>query len=1336
MALETTTLYKFKADLQQLRQLNTELERAKHNLKGLKKDTQQYAAAAKGINKLSTAYTQQNTRMSKLNNSAKTLNKSGRSMVSTFKSASIAIVSAFAFRAIIGGIRGVITTFSKFEAQMAAVRAISGATDVEFKELEGTARELGKTTVFTAIQVAKLQEEFARLGFTTEEIIAAQQATLNLAAATGEDLARAAAIAGSTVRAFGFDADMTTRVTNVMGAAFTGSALNLERFTQSMKFVAPIAKTAGFTLEETSAMLMTLADAGLHGSIAGNALKNIFLKLGDSNSKLNKSLGKTVHGLPQLLVEMTKLKEETFGLTEATDLLDKRSAPAFLVLLNRLDELEIKRDTLVRAEGDITRMANIRLDTLEGDFRLLTSATEGLGLAIGETFGMGLRKTVYALTKWMQGMADNNKAMKRLEAMVQIVIGAISFLIVRLAVLRTTTLLTGKAFVSTSVLTKMFGAVLMGTTRKAAALRLGMTMLKRSFQALASATGIGLVLVVLTELISLWNSSTSAMSDAEFSMGRLHDSFRTEIALIQELNELSDERHDKLREFSSTHQDLLEGLDIELLSKKELEIVERAINAERAKDVEIQSSKNRIEQNDIEINGKIAKLHEEIKIIKERNKEIKAGIKPGKDGGTSTPAISVAEQVQGVKDQIAALVKGAQLLEDTEADIQKSLKDQRKKSFLANIKQQGIQIQNEELYRDALKRVFNENLELFREMSDEKKKVYIKDTEDELAAMESAKEFARDKLALNEKVANNDIDAGDKSFTALEDRVTEEGELVRKYYEEYIKSQKGVNVTIVQYKSHLKDLALVLGQTGVVYDKESALSIFKLQKTKDFLKEMLKAEQDAIFDTFEKRRKASENTLELKTKEIDKMQNLITANLTSISQMKDESDLEIIRKEIIASGKKYDVIKNMDRNQYKDLIREKNNNKDELLAVLDKMYAEELAKTVVNEEALIAIKKKYDAINKDIDMDEDAELEALDIKKTEGDVENMNKSLINFGAYIQAKRALALKVYDAEIKDLDARLAAGAISEEKHAALSLIALNKKEQAEAEIYQEKLAKFAEVYQQMSQMVMDFASNQAAFNISKIQEEHQQTTEDAESAFSEKVRIAELAGIDTEAMTQTHNDKMIALENIKDNKIRAIKKRMFLLEKANNVAMALINGAQAITKVSGQTGIGAIVAAPIMSALIAAQIAMILAQKFVGAKGGITPGGSSEGSLDKFANGGMVQGKSHAQGGEKFKAGGRVVELEGGEAVINKRSTALFKGQLSAMNSHKGYGKKFEQGGVTPGTQALLNAQTWDGDDIAALISGALNSQRVLISEGDITSSQSSVSTTESHSTVFM
>ena len=282
-----------------------------------------------------------------------------------------------------------------------------------------------------SIGIQALQEEFARLGFTTPQILAAQDATLDLAAATGESLSSAAAIAGSSLKAYGLEAAQVVRVTNVMGASFTGSALNLERFTQSMKFAAPVAKTAGFTIEETSAMLMTLAD---------NALKNVFIRLGDANSSLNKNIGHTVQGLPQLIVELERMKEETFNLTDATTLLDKRSAPAFLILIDNIEKLKLSSDLLNQAEGDINRMAAIRLDTLTGDFTLLKSATEGLGIAIGETFNLSLRQSTTSLTKWVQSLSESDKFLNGVNGTFKLVSFVIKGFIARMALLRITTI--------------------------------------------------------------------------------------------------------------------------------------------------------------------------------------------------------------------------------------------------------------------------------------------------------------------------------------------------------------------------------------------------------------------------------------------------------------------------------------------------------------------------------------------------------------------------------------------------------------------------------------------------------------------------------------------------------------------------------------------------------------------------------------------------------------------------------------------------------------------------------------------------------------------------------
>jgi len=121
----------------------------------------------------------------------------------------------------------------------------------------------------------------------------------------------------------------------------------------------------------------------------------------------------------------------------------------------------------------------------------------------------------------------------------------------------------------------------------------------------------------------------------------------------------------------------------------------------------------------------------------------------------------------------------------------------------------------------------------------------------------------------------------------------------------------------------------------------------------------------------------------------------------------------------------------------------------------------------------------------------------------------------------------------------------------------------------------------------------------------------------------------------------------------------------------------------------------------------------------------------GIIEEFANGGMVQGKSHAQGGEKFAVGGRVVELEGGEAVINKRSTSMFSSQLSAMNAAGG-GVKFADGG-------LLNQPSFSQQQFNALgqnqMMGAMgNSGKVTVVEADITSSQNTVSVIQSQATI--
>lgn len=293
------------------------------------------------------------------------------------------VVSA-AFRKLGQIVKEGVTTIMDFEYAMAAVKAISGATGREFQKLRQDAIRLGGSTIYTAVQVSALQLAFAKLGFSTQEILNATEATLTLAAATGEDLAQSALVAGSTLRAFQLDATEMQRVVDIMAKSFTSSALNLDHWRESMKFVAPIAQKAGISIEGTAAILGVLADTGLRGSLAGTAMKNVFLRIADSSSLLSKRIGFTVRNMEDFVRALYKLNAEGITLNEILKITDKRAAPAMSSLISLADVVEelYEAEKKAGAEGKAAfEMAEIRMDTLKGSLIIMKSAWEGFIIA-------------------------------------------------------------------------------------------------------------------------------------------------------------------------------------------------------------------------------------------------------------------------------------------------------------------------------------------------------------------------------------------------------------------------------------------------------------------------------------------------------------------------------------------------------------------------------------------------------------------------------------------------------------------------------------------------------------------------------------------------------------------------------------------------------------------------------------------------------------------------------------------------------------------------------------------------------------------------------------------
>lgn len=284
----------------------------------------------------------------------------------------------FAIGTLFNIIRNGVNTIREFGQAQADLAAVLGKSREEIIALENDAKRLGATTAYTATEVSNLQKEYAKLGFAESEILKITEPTLQLAAATGEDLAESASVAGATLRAFGLEASQMQRVVDVMAGSFSASGLDLEKWKESMKTAAPLAKAAGVSVEETAAMLGKLADSSISGSMAGTSLKKIFNELSKDGRPLNQVLADIKTQLDQAATPAEKL-------ALANDLVGERAQAALLILADQNEAIGELKTGLDNAAGAAQKMADEQLNTLDGKLKILSSAWDGLILQFSDS---------------------------------------------------------------------------------------------------------------------------------------------------------------------------------------------------------------------------------------------------------------------------------------------------------------------------------------------------------------------------------------------------------------------------------------------------------------------------------------------------------------------------------------------------------------------------------------------------------------------------------------------------------------------------------------------------------------------------------------------------------------------------------------------------------------------------------------------------------------------------------------------------------------------------------------------------------------------------------------
>lgn len=299
-------------------------------------------------------------------------------------------------------LKKVVNTFADFEHTMLTVKGVSRATKVEFKGLSNIAREMGRQTEWSASQAASGLKFMSMAGFEAGKSIKALPGVLDLATAGNIELGTAADIATNALAAMGMAVGELGRVNDVFVGTITRSNTNMEMMAESFKYAAPSANAFGYSIEELSAMIGVLGNAGIQASTAGTQLSFGFAK----TSKVFDEYGvsaKNADGTTKSFIDALELMNERGASTEDfIRIFGMRAGRAALVLKNAIPQYEDFVDVLYNTEGEAKNLAELMRTSLRVEFEKFKSVVESLAIDIGADLGPGLKTMLSDTSNWAQ----------------------------------------------------------------------------------------------------------------------------------------------------------------------------------------------------------------------------------------------------------------------------------------------------------------------------------------------------------------------------------------------------------------------------------------------------------------------------------------------------------------------------------------------------------------------------------------------------------------------------------------------------------------------------------------------------------------------------------------------------------------------------------------------------------------------------------------------------------------------------------------------------------------------------------------------------------------------
>jgi TP901 family phage tail tape measure protein len=390
--------------------------------------------AAKGTESASTKMQQshkkvKDTAKESADGAKKSWKESNQSTVASTESATSKMAGLMKKSAAVIGVASVaaakktIDVGKSFEAGMSEVQAISGASGKDLEKLSAKAKQMGATTKFSATESATALKYMAMAGWKTNQMVSGLSGVMNLAAASGEDLGTVSDIVTDSMTAFGLKAKDSGHFADVLAKASSSSNTNVAMMGETFKYVAPLAGSMKYSIEDTATAIGLMANAGIKGSQAGTELRSILTRLvkppkdaAAALSALGISTTKADGSMKPMRQTMAELKEKFSGLTDsqksqyAAAIAGQEAMSGLLAIVNASDsDFNKLQKAIDNSSGAAKKQADIMNNNLQGALYDLGSAAEAVGIGIYEDIKTPLTKAVGVGTKQLRILSSKLK---------------------------------------------------------------------------------------------------------------------------------------------------------------------------------------------------------------------------------------------------------------------------------------------------------------------------------------------------------------------------------------------------------------------------------------------------------------------------------------------------------------------------------------------------------------------------------------------------------------------------------------------------------------------------------------------------------------------------------------------------------------------------------------------------------------------------------------------------------------------------------------------------------------------------------------------------------------